>query len=319
MSRRNLYRNLHRAFAAAALVIAAGTVPASAYRMIQNTTVGTVSAGYLVPCWDAGGFAHWGGSSISWYLNTAGQGSGAATPLQNALASWTNVANADHSLSYAGTTGAGWSTDGQNTVLWANGNGCTSSCLALTALTLQSGQVIVETDVTFNSNYTWQTNGSDYDIEAVMAHEIGHTLGIHHTELTTVEPTMNAYYIGTAGRSLEADDEAALQCAHDVYFAGNPLPSAPATPTSFTASPDYCYGWATMGWNASTGATSYEVQMAFSSAFTPAYTIYAGQYTNHFFNGGSGSKYFRVRACNSGGCSAYSASDGPIGYWSPCL
>ncbi len=305
---------------AAAALVAAATLPASAYRMIQNTTVGTVSAGNLVQCSDPGGFTHWGSSSISWYLNTAGQGSGAATPLQNALASWTNVANADHSLSYAGTTGAGWSTDGQNTVLWANGNGCTGSCLALTALTLQSGQVIVETDVTFNSNYTWQTNGSDYDIEAVMAHEIGHTLGIHHTELTTGTPTMNAYYIGTPGRSLDTDDISALQCAHDVYFAGTPPGgSAPATPTSFTATPDYCYGWATMSWNSSAGATSYEVQMSYSTAFTSAWTVYAGPDTYLDYNGGSGTKYFRVRACNTSGCSAYSARSGSIGYWSPCL
>lgn len=312
-------RILHHALAAGTLLIAAGTLPAFAYRMIQNTTVGTVSAGYLVPCWDSGGFAHWGSSSISWYLNTAGQGSGKATAIQNALASWTNVPNADHSLSYAGTTSAGWSTDSQNTVLWASGNGCTGSCLALTALTLQSGQVIVETDVTFNSNYTWQTNGSDYDVEAVAAHEFGHTLGIHHTELTTAEPTMNAYYIGTAGRSLEADDQAALQCAHDVYFASNPLPSAPSTPSSFTVSPAYCFGWASLSWSTSTGATSYEVQGATSSSFAWAATVYAGPNNYLYYNPGEGPAYYRVRACNSGGCSAYIASPYPVYYYDPCL
>jgi len=222
---------IRRAIVTGAFLVSTGSLPAFGYRMIQNTTVGTVSAGYAVPCYDSGGFAHWGSSSISWYLNTAGQGSGKATAIQNALATWTNVANADHTLTYAGTTTAGWATDSQNTVLWDSGNGCTGSCLALTALTLQSGQVIVETDVTFNSSYTWQTNGTDYDTEAVATHEFGHTLGIHHTEFTTYAPTMEALYTGTNARTLEADDVAALQCAHTVYFAGTPLPSPPPAPT----------------------------------------------------------------------------------------
>lgn len=312
-------RFLHRALAAGALLVSAGTLPAFGYRMIQNTTVGTVTSGYAVPCWDSGGFAHWGSSSISWYLNTAGQGSGMATALQNALASWTNVPNADHSLSYAGTTSAGWSTDGQNTVLWASGNGCTGSCLALTALTLQSGQIIVEADITFNSAYTWQTNGSNYDTEGVAAHELGHSLGIHHTELTNSAATMNYYYQGVYGRSLYADDIAALQCAHDVYFAGNPLPSPPSTPTSFTVTPGLCFGQVDLSWNSSSGATSYEVEQSPYSNYSISWTVYAGPYTYLFYDGGGGTNYYRVRACNSGGCSAYATSSKGVRYYDPCL
>ena len=203
-------------------------VPAEAYRMIQNTSTGRVTAGAAVKCDDSGGFAHWTQRDIPWRLNTGLQGNGKATQISNALASWRNVSGAAHNPTYAGTTSLGWATDGQNTVLWATGNGCSGSCLALTALVLQNGQEIIESDVTFNNLYTWRTNGSDYDTEAVAAHEFGHSLGIHHTNtaLRFNRPTMKATYFGDNGRSLENDDENALQCADDKY----PLPSPPPPP-----------------------------------------------------------------------------------------
>lgn len=207
--------------AACALVVAgtlAAAAPSHAYRMIYNTTVGRVSAGSAVPCNYAGGFAHWNLRNINWYHNTAGQGSGKGTAITGALSAWTNVSSANHVLSLAGTTTAGFVTDNRNTVLWASGNGCTGSCLAITALVLQAGQVIVETDISFNSSYTWNTNGANYDVQAVMAHEVGHALGIHHTEITsTPRPTMYASYFGTDGRTLASDDNAALQCSESRY------------------------------------------------------------------------------------------------------
>jgi hypothetical protein len=207
-----------------AAAMAASAAPSHAYRMLRNTSTGRVTGGFLVTCNDPGGFVHWNIRNVGWHHNTAGQGANKAAALQAAMQSWTNVPNASHALIYQGTTVAGFVTDNINTASWATGNGCSApSCLALTALVLDLGQVIVESDITFNAEYLWTTDESSADTQGIAAHEFGHSLGIHHSELSSEPyPTMagTGFRGGTEWRSLEADDQAALQCSESRY----PLP-----------------------------------------------------------------------------------------------
>lgn len=209
---------------AAALLAGAltlGVGDAHAFRMIQNPNAVRTSTGTPVTCTDPLGFAHRTVANVNWVMNPANQGgkSGVPAAFQNALAAWNGVTAAGYTLAWTGTTNAGFATDGLNTVSWGQASGCTGGCLALTALVLGPGQAILESDISFNDGVTWNTNGTDYDVQAIATHELGHSMGIHHTDLTKKRPrpTMYAAYFGTDARTLEDDDRAALTCAHDRY------------------------------------------------------------------------------------------------------
>jgi len=233
-------RSLFVSFSVACTVLLAGR-DAAAFRMIQNTSTGRTSIGASVTCSATGGFVHWSRSQITVMLNPANQGGEPGVPLalQHAMASWTAVTPANFQLNYGGTTSAGFVTDGINTVGFGTTSGCTGGCLALTALVLGPGQVIQEVDVSFNDAVNWNTNGSDYDVEAIAAHELGHCLGIHHTDITKPRnrPTMYTAYFGIGGRTLESDDRDALNCSYSRYPAASiiadeeaesPAPDPPA-------------------------------------------------------------------------------------------
>jgi hypothetical protein len=62
-------------------------------------------------------------------------------------------------------------------------------------------------DIVFNSSINWQINSS-YDIETVAIHEMGHALGMGHSQITYA--CMYAYYNGIK-QTLSGDDASGLQ------------------------------------------------------------------------------------------------------------
>jgi hypothetical protein len=102
---------------------------------------------------------------------------------------------------------------------------CKGNCLAATFTGFYSGRGdgtnrITDADIVTNTRYSWtsvgETDGcsSEFYIESVMVHEVGHVIGIGHSNVAgaTMYPSVGACNNNNA--SIEADDRAATQ---DLY------------------------------------------------------------------------------------------------------
>lgn len=217
--------NAKRLALIAVLGLLAGAAPSPAYKMLGEA--GRFPTATVVACDNLDGFIHWYSPIIYWHHNLYGDGAGKADALKAAMAAWNDVPTTGHQGVYEATqlipNPSIRVNDGMSMISWGYDGWCsgaTSSCLAITTVNLSSGTAsISEADILFNRDKTWNTNGSNHDVQAVATHEFGHAWGIAHTDIpnSSPTPTMAANYFGTGGRSLESDDRAALQCSEDWY------------------------------------------------------------------------------------------------------
>ncbi|HKV09617.1 MAG TPA: matrixin family metalloprotease [Thermoanaerobaculia bacterium] len=97
---------------------------------------------------------------------------------------------------------------------------CKGTCLAATFTGFYSGGTINDADIVTNTRYDWTSAGesdgcaSEFYIEGVMVHEVGHLLGLGHSNVTgsTMYPSVASCNNNPA--STEADDEAGI---NDLY------------------------------------------------------------------------------------------------------
>jgi predicted Zn-dependent protease len=188
------------ALAIATIIVAASADPAMAYVLLSPRRT-WASTPVNVPVYSAGN-------------STINDGSGGVAAVVGAIKAWGVVSSA--STNAAAVRGQAPATITLNN----NGHICTGSCLAATLTGYYSGNTITDADVYTNTKYKYtsskETDGcsGEYDIDGIMVHEVGHVIGIAHSNVAgaTMYPTVSACNINN--RSLEADDTAAK---NDLY------------------------------------------------------------------------------------------------------
>lgn len=144
--------------------------------------------------------------------STITDGDGGVTAVVGAIRVWGIISSS--TTSSAAVRGSAPATIMLNT----NGGVCTGSCLAATLTgyyTTQSGDDrINDADIYTNTAqplYSSRESGcsGEYDVDGIMAHEVGHVIGIGHSNVSgaTMYPSVSA--CNTGNRSLASDDLAA--------------------------------------------------------------------------------------------------------------
>lgn len=123
----------------------------------------------------------WPSSSIpvSYWVNAS---SDRNAHVQEAANTWSN-AGANFSFNYRGThsrSGGAYMND-KNEVMWNDLN--TNTALAVATI-WTSNDIILEADMTFNTRFSWSTDGwYGYDVQTVALHEFGHWVGLDHSPI----------------------------------------------------------------------------------------------------------------------------------------
>lgn len=156
--------------------------------------------------------------------STITDGDGGATATRNAIVSnqaWNGAGSGTVVNAVVGSVGAWQLGDGIPMLNFRDPERvCKGSCLAATFTGFYTGSTIYDADIVTNTKYKWTSAGepdgcsSEFYIEGVMVHEVGHLLGLGHSNVagSTMYPSVSSCNNNPA--STEADDDAAI---NDLY------------------------------------------------------------------------------------------------------
>ncbi len=150
---------------------------------------------------NTGKTAKWPKLPITWFYNPNGftqiSQQQMITVMQNAFQQWASPTCTSFRANYGGLSQSLWSQfDGNNVLVW---NSTIPSAQFPTALALMVPNInpttgdFLDADIIFNSSYQWSTQpvGQQFDVIGTITHEIGHVVGLDHTNVTdaTMFPT----------------------------------------------------------------------------------------------------------------------------------
>jgi hypothetical protein len=259
---------------------------------------------------------NWGTNQVVYYVNPQNlyvSDASAIWAVQTGAAAWHDQTGANIQLVYGGTTqDSSLSLNNKNEVFFRNDTN--GGYVAETYWWYDASGHLVDADIVFHEAAYAYFAGSGCSngvyIEEVATHEFGHALGLAHSGVAdaTMEPSMPGY-CDTSQLSLEADDISGIRALYPATSSSSS--QAPATPSGLAAgiNPSNPTGSLVLSWSDNANnETGYSVERSSdgrSFAQIAQLAADAGAWTDSGLNSGS-VYYYRVRAFNSSGNSAYS-------------
>jgi len=260
----------------------------------------------------------WGTNQVVYYVNPSNlyvSDSAPISAIQTAAAAWHDQSGANIQLVYGGTTtGNSLTLNNKNEVFFRNDS---DGYIGETYWWYDGTGHLVDADIVLHEAYTYFAGSGCSNgiyIEDVTIHEFGHALGLGHSEFanTTMESAMPGY-CDTSQETLEADDISGIRSLYPptASSGGGSGGQAPATPSGLVASvnPSNAVSSLLLSWSdnannengysierSSDGRTFSQIAQAGANA---------GSWTDTGLSGGA-VYYYRVRAFNNYGNSAYS-------------
>lgn len=154
----------------------------------------------------------WNGGYVPWYYNPAGQPANlqtqdVVTAIQTAAARWAGLC--DLTFTYLGTTSAvpnvrstSGTLDRANVIGWGALTDEMARYGAYTKWWYNGSHLLIDADVVINTAYSWTLQ----DVEAIMTHELGHFIGLNHSNVQASVMFASPYNSYSYQRTLRGDD-----------------------------------------------------------------------------------------------------------------
>lgn len=154
----------------------------------------------------------WSGGNVPWYYNPAGQPANLQTQdvvnaIQTAAARWAGMCNL--TFTYLGTTSAvpdvrstSSTIDRLNVIGWGALTDDMARYGAYTKWWYNGNHLLIDADVVINTAYGWTLQ----NVEAIMTHELGHFIGLTHSNVQASVMFANPYNSYSYQRTLRGDD-----------------------------------------------------------------------------------------------------------------
>jgi hypothetical protein len=126
--------------------------------------------------------------------------------------------------------------DKKNTLMWATGSDWTLDKQVIAACySWYQGSTLVDFDIVFNGrDYKWSTNGEyeKMDVGHISTHEVGHALGLDHSDVPHSVMWPKARFGDVAHRDLSADDSIGITMLYPRTIANNRAPVFTSKPVT---------------------------------------------------------------------------------------